>query len=264
MTTTFETDYPVPGRVQENQGTQRMLEEVQKERYQAPSGQKAHPIDSKLDICEENSRSTEDTVNCAKSAEKSWDGELNKAYRSLQTEQGLSPAQKNALLESQRQWMKFRDAEFESIDQIYNNQGIGTISEPWAAHARSGMVKERAVELQNHGGDFSNGHVADRIDVPQCKMLYSDCVGEAYDLADAKLNKFYGELMSKLNKDGQEALRNSEREWMKFRDKEFEFLDSYFDSRYSGNRIENLQYKVDIVNKRAARLEHQLSVLTGN
>lgn len=221
-----------------------------------------HPIDERADRCEANSRSTSDSVKCGDNARASWDVELNKAYKELQKEE--TPAQKQALTGSEKEWMKFRDLEFNSIDEIYNNQGLGTMARPWSAFAKSDIVKERTIELQNRAGNDSNGGVADRISVPAGDMLYIDRLGQAYDDADASLNRNYKALMDNLNKEGQDALKASERQWVKFRDAEFNTIDSSFDQRYSGNRVESLQSKLDIVLKRSNHLQHQLDLLIEN
>lgn len=226
------------------------------------------PIGNRYDACEARSKSTSDSVKCANQAQVSWDVELNKAYKELK--QNLTPGQDKALVDAERQWMKFRDAEFSSIDQIYNGQGQGSMTRPWASYARMDVVKQRAVELQNRNGNDTFGTPATRsnsgteIDnkLAECNMMYIDCLGQNYDDWDAKLNQNYQALRSSLNNKGQDALLQSEREWIKFRDAEFKFLDSTTDSRYSGNRIENLQAKVDIVRQRALKLEHQLEIAT--
>ncbi len=228
--------------------------------YNERQDRSLHPIDRNARTCEANAKSNFDTAKCGDLARTAWDKELNKAYQSFRKD--LDPEQKEALRQSELQWIKFRDAEFDSIEQIYTNQGSGSETIPWAAFAKADIVKERAVELQNRNSDNSNGSIGERINVGNCNMLYVDCLGLSLDNADDRLNLNYKALMSNLNQSGKEALRNSEREWIKYRDAEFEMLDKYFDSRYSGNRIENLQAKLDIVMKRAERLQHQLDIVS--
>ncbi|NNG26738.1 MAG: DUF1311 domain-containing protein, partial [Ignavibacteriaceae bacterium] len=50
------------------------------------------------------------------------------------------------------------------------------------------------------------------------------CILTAMEEWDAELNKYYKLLMNTLNSDEQEKLRVAQRQWMVYRDKEFEFI----------------------------------------
>lgn len=63
-------------------------------------------------------------VNYTNQAYSLWE-ELNIKYNNLMS--GLSPADKQVLRNAQRQWVAFRDAEFEAIDALYNGKD-GTMS----------------------------------------------------------------------------------------------------------------------------------------
>ena len=82
------------------------------------------------------------------------------------------------------------------------------------------------------------------------------CLKEASKSWDVELNKTYKELMTGLKLDGtpdaQKALRDSERAWINYRDKEFALVDKFglnIASEENGNeaQVEGLEKKVDIV-----------------
>src|SRR5262245_26788158 len=65
----------------------------------------------------------------------------------------------------------------------------------------------------------------------------SDCYHNRYTKADAELNRVYGQLMSKLDSQSQkDALRDAQRAWISYRDKECDF-DA---SQYEGGTFENI------------------------
>lgn len=53
-----------------------------------------------------------------------------------------------------------------------------------------------------------------------------ECIGTAYEAWDKALNAAYGSLMASLSPEEAELLRAAQREWIKFRDAESEFLGS--------------------------------------
>jgi uncharacterized protein YecT (DUF1311 family) len=248
------------GQGSQNSASSRLLEEANNLQFRSSATRS--PIDEKTELCEDKARSTSDSIACANTAKADWDLEMNRAYKTLQKEE--TPEEKQALLNAQRQWLKFRDKESESIGHIYlgdENHPRGSMYYSFAAYADADVVKDRAIELENRAGNDANGSYADRINVPfDCEATYADRLGEAYDRADAALNKNYQALMQRLDKPAQDALRESERSWLEFRDAEFELIDTSTDSRYKGPRIQALQAKVDIVKTRADHLEHQLHV----
>ena len=89
---------------------------------------------------------------------------------------------------------------------------------------------------------------------------------EAYEWAckewDKLLNANYKALMSKLDKENQERLRASQREWIKYRDLEFDFNGNYLGS-FEGTmyRIFPYSYQSDFVRERALRLGYYLEDL---
>ncbi len=105
------------------------------------------PIDKRCEQCMDKNPSTAGMVDCADKAFKEWDAELNKNYQKLRTK--LKPAQQASLKAAQLQWVKYRDAEFKSIDALYSDLE-GTMYVPMQSMSRVEIVKRRAVELENY------------------------------------------------------------------------------------------------------------------
>lgn len=106
-----------------------------------------HPIDATLGACMEENPSTAGMIECVDDAYAAWDRELNDAYGALMKR--LAPAQKEALRKSQRQWLAWRDAEFESIDALYGSLE-GTMFLPMRVDERMQIVKTRALALRGY------------------------------------------------------------------------------------------------------------------
>jgi len=72
---------------------------------------------------------------------------------------------------------------------------------------------------------------------------------------DKLLNNNYKLLMKKLDKDNQTRLRNSQREWVKFRDLEFAFNGNFY-GEFDGTMYRTVAagVRVDFVRERALRL----------
>ncbi len=56
-----------------------------------------------------------------------------------------------------------------------------------------------------------------------------ECQNNFFQKSDSELNQVYGELMSKLSESRQAKLRESQRAWIQFRDKNAEFMASDFE-----------------------------------
>jgi uncharacterized protein YecT (DUF1311 family) len=243
-----------PANKQDNETTHKLLD--------AANGTRPDPIEEKYYKCYNDSKSTSEEVACSKLRQSAWDRQLNTAYNNYIDQDGHDPQVRTALRNAEKQWLNFRDKEFDSIDEIYNGQtDRGTMYRAFAAYADSDVVKDRAIQLQNRSDNDANGSYGERIGIPFTdEATYPDLLGEALQKADADMNGSYKALMQRLDKEGQSSLRASQREWLKFRDAEFEFIDESTDQRYKGERIEALQAKVDLVQNRAGRLYNQLHV----
>jgi uncharacterized protein YecT (DUF1311 family) len=77
----------------------------------------------------------------------------------------------------------------------------------------------------------------------------------ARDEWDKLLNENYKALMGKLSKEQQDKLRASQREWIKFRDLEYEFNADYLlENGGSGARVGMVAFQCDFVRDRALAL----------
>src|SRR5271165_4822993 len=76
------------------------------------------PIDKFYNDCIGRNPSTAGNLDCTRQAAKMWDAEMNNAYKNLLNL--LGPTKSEALRESQRAWILFRDQEFHAIGDIYS------------------------------------------------------------------------------------------------------------------------------------------------
>ena len=72
---------------------------------------------------------------------------MNVAYKALMKE--LPVEGQNALREAQREWIKYRDKEFEAIDSVYS-QMEGTMWIPIRIESRVRVVRERVLMLRHY------------------------------------------------------------------------------------------------------------------
>jgi uncharacterized protein YecT (DUF1311 family) len=107
--------------------------------------EKKHPIDIWLEKCMEKGDYTTDAmVSCGSQALDKWDKELNRIYKELIKK--LSPEERELLKQSQLQWVKFRDAEFKFLDNLY--LGIGTMIPVMIMGEKLDIVSRRVKMLE--------------------------------------------------------------------------------------------------------------------
>ncbi|MDM8562650.1 DUF1311 domain-containing protein [Candidatus Marithioploca araucensis] len=115
-----------------------------------------HPIDIKTEACMEKDYSTLGMMNCSAQSEKLWDTELNRVYRGLQSQ--LNEKAKKQLKNAQLQWLKYRNAEFKAIDEIYSvlyeKSGGGTMWRLLPINAKVEIIKERVLVLTGYLTNF--------------------------------------------------------------------------------------------------------------
>lgn len=106
-----------------------------------------HPTDQTdyNDLAEESSIACE--LNCLQTAHLAWDKALNQNYQSLL--KTLSKAHKAALQQAQREWLSFRNAEWESLDKRYADKE-GTIYQVFHTARRMEFTKQRARQLRDY------------------------------------------------------------------------------------------------------------------
>ena len=108
--------------------------------------QEKHPIDKFEEECISENQTTAGMANCTYEARKKWDAEMNKYYKLLMSV--LDKNRQDKLRESQRAWIKFRDAEFENIENMYPQDATMYINV--RAAAKMSIVKERALQLKDY------------------------------------------------------------------------------------------------------------------
>ena len=85
-------------------------------------------------------------------AREMWDAEMNKVYNRLMAR--LSPEQQNALRESQRAWLTFRDAEGKAISLIIASKD-GTMWQLEATDQGMQLVRSRVLRLLGYEQDLN-------------------------------------------------------------------------------------------------------------
>lgn len=110
------------------------------------------------------------------------------------------------------------------------------------------------------------------IDIQEKKCLDKDdisnanqcnCIISAQEGWDKELNKYYNLLKSKLKNEDFEVLKNSQKQWISYRDKEFLFISKYFfeiKQRTMWYRIADGKKK-EIIKSRALELKNYYEML---
>jgi len=89
-----------------------------------------------------------------------------------------------------------------------------------------------------------------------------ECTDKAYAAWDKELNKNYGELMRALNPKQKEALRLAQLEWIKYRDLEFNSIDSVYDTLQGTMYIPmRISAHLEVIKKRALELKDRLDLI---
>ena len=114
--------------------------------------EETHPIDIKNEACLEKSQTTTAMLECTAKVEKQWDTNLNQAYKALHSK--LNTKVKQQLETAQQQWLKYRDAEFETIKAIYGTRG-GKIWPIITTIAKAEVVKQRVLVLTSYLEELS-------------------------------------------------------------------------------------------------------------
>jgi uncharacterized protein YecT (DUF1311 family) len=105
------------------------------------------PIDKFYNDCIDRNGSTAGMSDCTRQAARMWDAEMNKAYNKLLNL--LGPTKSQALRESQRAWILFRDQELRAIGDIYSLLQ-GTMYVPAQEYSRLRLLKERTLLLRHY------------------------------------------------------------------------------------------------------------------
>lgn len=109
-----------------------------------------HPIDAAFDACQAKASTTPAIAGCYIQARDAWDKEMNKQYTLLK--HGLPAPAQAKLLASQRVWLKYRDAEEETLSAVYGSRD-GTIQRIHAASTDMEITRQRASLLRGYNSD---------------------------------------------------------------------------------------------------------------
>lgn len=80
------------------------------------------------------------------------DDELNKAYHFFKSK--LSTERQQELKSAQRNWIKFRDAEFELIKNTWTRQNFGSSAGISRGSYRSAIIKNRVLQLLHYAKNY--------------------------------------------------------------------------------------------------------------
>jgi len=94
-----------------------------------------------------NPQTTVDMVNSAGNDYEKWDRELNKVYSDLCVALQKHSKELKALRDAQKEWLLFRDKEFELVDALYATKD-GSMYRPMRIGDRTGVVKTRVEQLR--------------------------------------------------------------------------------------------------------------------
>lgn len=194
-----------------------------------------YTIDVNLDRCQSEDPHPASDRDCLNGATKQWDGQLNNVYNRLMEDVGRNSPTGTALRDSERQWINFQQAEGKTIDSLLNTDDANVL----IARASMQLHKDRANELLG------------------VKVDYPDLNGKTLQSLEKDLNDTYNKLRAELNPQQKDVLKNSQLEWLKFREKENNFIDKYHP--WNGKLpAENIYSQMQITSHRTKQLEFLL------
>jgi len=90
----------------------------------------------------------------------------------------------------------------------------------------------------------------------------ANCTKQSDDVWDQEVNKYYSLLMKKLNKDQTNKLRQAQRSWLEYRDKEIENISSFFSTKEGAMwvNVRGANYR-DLIKRRALDLKEYYDLL---
>jgi uncharacterized protein YecT (DUF1311 family) len=106
-----------------------------------------HSIDAWLEEAYAREETTAGQREVIDRANDMWDREMNRAYKKLMS--NLPPEQQAALKKSQRNWLKFRDSEWEIIGSVVAGKD-GTMWQLTATEKGMELVRQRALQLLDY------------------------------------------------------------------------------------------------------------------
>ena len=102
-------------------------------------------VDRALTHCLNSAETHIAITTCYQQATQAWDNELNTAYRQLITQ--ATPEFKDALKQSQRHWIDYRDSYVDALVAYYESRD-GAVWQIVLAQSVLNVTKEKALDLQ--------------------------------------------------------------------------------------------------------------------
>ena len=132
-----------------------LLDLKSKKYFPIISGLKEHPIDSLLGEKLTKADSEFEFIECYRYADALWDKELNRAYKEVlndDEDRKLNAGERKIIVESQRKWIQYRDAQIRAFRGFYGPRRSGTIWQTIAAERIMELTKSQAQRLTRMKG----------------------------------------------------------------------------------------------------------------
>ncbi len=190
-------------------------------------------LDHDINACLTNSTGPAGMKECLSNGIASWDKELNKTYNSLLEELAGDRDAKRALRKSEREWEKFRDAEYHLIDRQYKNAPADTHPQVDVLADKLDLVETRARELNSiKEKSLPDTALTNPIDrkVGACLQKSANDAEKSVCISEG-IEDWKAEFASQraLAPDRfKSAMKPSERHWARFHQAENEFISKRF------------------------------------
>ena len=113
--------------------------------YAADFKQRAQGFEA---VIHQQAKTTQDSLKAYADYEQFLDKELNKTYKSVQAK--LSAEQQAKIKESQRNWIKYRDSEFDFIAENWTAKNFGSSAVVSRGAYRTTIIRDRVTLLLNY------------------------------------------------------------------------------------------------------------------
>lgn len=105
-----------------------------------------------IDLTQKPANGTRDTIRAYHKYKVFLDKELNKAYKMLKA--NLSIERQKELTTSQRNWIKFRDSEFELINNNWSRSSFGSSFAISRGDYSSAVIRTRVIQLLHYTKNY--------------------------------------------------------------------------------------------------------------
>jgi len=245
----------------------------------------SHPIDKVRNACltaKKNLTSQEKTI-CYEESTKQWEKVLNKIYEELLTTEGENFSE--LLKATQTQCARFKEEGFKIFDLFYEttSEEVKDFTSWMVARIKMEVVRERVSTLEHarringaqekdgkspipwiyyDEGLYSIDRVLEKCLDPSSGVLPTECYEGAAKKWDEELNSVQKAVMEKLKGDVQLQLRETQGQWLKFREEEFKFISAISkDQEFKNYPFEKAE-KMEFVRSETLLLNRYLKVFS--